>query len=188
MYRRFTMRKVKLAMYVSLDGVVENPAWTGPFWNDELAKLQQDYLFSSDALLLGRVTYEGFAAAWPKMTGTGEFGERMNSLPKHVASRTLQSGEWNATIITGDVKLEVARLKEQAGGDLLIYGSGGLVNSLTRAGLIDEYRLMVNPVIVGSGKRIFQGLASDFATTNLRLASATTTSAGVAVLTYAATS
>src|SRR5689334_16837865 len=118
------MRKIKLAMYVSLDGVVENPAWTGPFWNDELAKLQYDYLFSSEALLLGRVTYEGFAAAWPKMTDTGEFGVRMNTMPKFVASRTLAEAEWNATILNGDVPAAVARLKEQPGQDLLIYGSG----------------------------------------------------------------
>jgi dihydrofolate reductase len=178
------MRRIKLAMYVSLDGVVENPAWTGPFWSDDLAKLQYDYLFSSDALLLGRVTYEGFAAAWPNMSGTGDFGERMNTMPKHVASRTLQTGEWNATIIKGDLAADVAQLKAAAGQDLLIYGSGELVDSLTRAGLIDEFRLMVYPVIVGAGKRLFQGLASGFPTTNLRLETSTTTSKGVAVLTY----
>ena len=77
-------------------------AWTGPFWSDQLSKLQADYLFASDALLLGRVTYEGFAAAWPTMEGTGAFGERMNAMPKFVASRSLDEGEWNATIIKGD--------------------------------------------------------------------------------------
>src|SRR5207247_3336948 len=102
------MRKIKLAMYVTLDGVVEGPSWTGPFWNDELSKLQADYLFASDALLLGRVTYEGFAAAWPSMEeSTGEFGKKMNSMPKFVASRTLDKGEWNATIIKGDLATEV---------------------------------------------------------------------------------
>ena len=174
------MRKVKLAMYVSLDGVVENPAWTGPFWNDELARLQHDYLFASDALLLGRVTYQGFAAAWPTMTDTGDFGVRMNTMPKFVASRTLDKAEWNATIIRGDVAAEVARLKEQPGGDLLIYGSGDLVDELTRHRLIDEYRLMLHPVIVGAGKRLFNG---GIPTTTLRLRDTTTTSPGVAVLT-----
>ncbi len=169
------MRKVKLAMYVALDGVVEGPGWTGPFWNDELAKLQSDYLFSSDALLLGRVTYEGFAAAWPKMTDTGDFGVKMNTMPKFVASRTLKKAEWNATIIEGDVAAAVARLKEQPGQDLLIYGSGDLV---------DEYRLMVHPVIVGAGKRLFSGLANGFTTTNLRLETTTTTGTGVVVATY----
>src|ERR1700747_3844925 len=112
-------------MYVSLDGVVENPAWTGPFWNDELSDLQGEYLFSSDALLLGRVTYEGFAAAWPGMEeATGDFGRKMNSMPKFVASRTLTEAEWNASIIEGDVGAAVTRLKGQDGGDLLIYRRG----------------------------------------------------------------
>ena len=175
------MRKIKLAMYVSLDGVVENPAWTGPFWNDELAKLQYDYLFASDALLLGRVTYEGFAAAWPTMTGTGDFGVKMNTMPKFVASRTLETGEWNATILKGDVPGEVARLKQQPGQDLLIYGSGSLVDELTRHRLIDEYRLMVHPVLVGSGRKLFETIAEPV---QLRLEDVTTTDTGVAVLTY----
>ena len=175
------MRKVKLAMYVSLDGVVENPAWTGRFWNEQLSKLQADYLFSSDALLLGRITYEGFAAAWPTMEeSTGEFGKRMNTMPKFVASRTLAEGGWNATIIKGELSGEVAKLKEQPGGDLLIYNSGDLVDELTQHGLIDEYRLMVHPVIVGSGKRLFNGGT----TTNLRLVETTSTDTGVVVLTY----
>jgi dihydrofolate reductase len=174
------MRKVKLATYVSVDGVVENPAWTSPFWSDDLAKLQSDYLFASDALLLGRVTYEGFAAAWPTMEGTGEFGEKMNSMPKFVASTTLEKGEWNATIITGDLAAKVGELKEEPGKDLLIYGSGDLVDELTRHGLIDEYRLMVHPVIVGTGKRLFNGDT----TTALRLVDTTVTAAGVVVATY----
>jgi dihydrofolate reductase len=166
--------------------VVEGPGWTGPFWNDELAKLQSDYLFSSDALLLGRVTYEGFAAAWPTMTDTGEFGVKMNTMPKFVASRTLKKAEWNATILQGDVAAAVRQLKDQPGKDLLIYGSGELVDELTRHRLIDEYRLMVHPVIVGNGKRLFQGLAKGFTKTNLRLADTTTTATGVVVLTYTA--
>jgi dihydrofolate reductase len=178
-----TVRKLKLAMYVSLDGVVEGPAWTGPFWNEQLSKLQADYLFASDALLLGRVTYEGFAAAWPTMEeGTGEFGKKMNSMPKFVASTTLDRGEWNATIIEGELAGEVAKLKDRPGGDLLIYGSGDLVDELTQHHLIDEYRLMIHPVIVGSGKRLFNGLT----TTTLRLTDTATTDTGVVVLTYAA--
>jgi dihydrofolate reductase len=175
------MRKLKLAMYVSLDGVVEDPAWTGPFWDDQLAAMQKDYLFDSDALVLGRVTYEGFAAAWPTMEGTGEFGERMNSMPKFVASRTLDQAEWNAEIMHGDVAGEVAKLKAEPGGDLLIYGSGDLVDGLTGHGLIDEYRLMVHPVIVGAGKRIFNGGAG----ATLSLTDTATTGTGVVVATYA---
>ncbi len=175
------MRKIKLAMYVSIDGVVESPAWTGPFWSEDLAKLQMDYLFASDALLLGRVTYEGFAAAWPKMTETGDFGVKMNTMPKFVASRTLDQGEWNAMILKGDLATEVATLRDQPGADLLIYGSGDLVDELTRLGLIDEYRLMVHPVIVGSGKRF---LDQQQPTTKLLLVDSIITSTGVAVLTY----
>ena len=175
------MRTLKLAMYVSLDGVVEEPGWTAQFWNDELSDLQADYLYSSDALVLGRVTYEGFAASWPSMEeSTGDFGRKMNSMPKFVASRTLTDAEWNASIIEGDVAAEVARLKEQDGGDLLIYGSGRLVDELTRLGLIDEYRLIVYPVLVGSGKKLFETVPE----TTLRLVESTVTEPGVAVLTY----
>jgi len=175
------MRKLKLAMYVALDGVVEGPDWTTPFWNDELSDLQAEYLYASDALVLGRVTYEGFAASWPGMEeATGEFGKKMNSMPKFVASRTLEKTEWNASLLEGDLAGAVSTLKEQPGDDLLIYGSGEVVDELTSAGLIDEYRLMVYPVVVGAGKRLFE--RSERAT--LRLVDSTATKAGVVVLTY----
>jgi dihydrofolate reductase len=175
------MRKLKLAMYVSLDGVVEEPGWTGPFWNDELSDMQAEYLYSSDALVLGRVTYEGFAASWPSMEEqTGDFGRKMNSMPKYVASRTLGEAEWNATIIEGDLAAAIERLKGEEGGDLLIYGSGDLVDELTTLGLIDEYRLMIHPVVVGAGKRLFDHTAGR----TLKLDEAITTATGVAVLTY----
>jgi len=177
------MRKVKLAMYVSLDGVIEDPAWTAPFWNDELSDLQAEYLYASNALLLGRVTYEGFAASWPAMEkSTGEFGKKMNSMPKFVASTTLDQAEWNASIIKGDLGAEVTKLKEQSGQDLLIYGSGALVDELTRLGLIDEYRFIVYPVLVGRGKRIFDASIEK----TLQLTDTTTTTTGVVVLTYSA--
>ena len=177
------MRKLKLAMYVSLDGVVEGPAWTGPFWNDELSDLQADYLYASDALLLGRVTYQGFAASWPQLEdSTGEFGKnkKMNTMPKFVASTTLREATWNASIIQGDLAEAVTTLKQPPGGDLLIYGSGALVDALTRLGLIDEYRLIVYPVLVGAGKRLFTHSTQ----TTLRLTDTTTTSTGVVVVTY----
>ncbi|MDX6548924.1 MAG: hypothetical protein QOG33_2474 [Gaiellales bacterium] len=176
------MRKVKLAMYVSLDGVVEEPAWTMPFWDDQLSSLQNDYLLSSDALLLGRVTYQGFAASWPTMEDTGDFGEKMNTMPKFVASRTLKDAEWNATIMQGEVSAAVAALKDQPGQDLLIYGSGQLVDELTHHNLIDEYRLMVHPVVVGSGQRLF----TEAAPITLQLADTVTTETGVVVATYTA--
>lgn len=173
--------KLIAAEYVSVDGVMENPAWTQPFWTDELAKAQYDLLFASDALLLGRVTYQGFAAAWPTMQGTGDFGERMNTMPKHVATRTLTEMEWNASRIEGDVPQAVARLKEQPGQGLLVYGSAELVNTLARHNLIDEYRLMIHPVIVGTGKRLFN---DGLDLTSLRLTDSQTTSSGVLILTY----
>jgi dihydrofolate reductase len=131
--------------------------------------------------VLGRVTYEGFAAAWPGMEeSTGDFGKKMNSMPKFVASRTLQHAEWNARIIEGDAGDAVARLKDEPGGDLLVYGSGTLVDELTARGLIDEYRLMVHPVLVGAGKRLF----TQSTPTTLRLVDSVVTATGVAVLTY----
>jgi len=179
------MKTLKLAMYVALDDVVEEPMWTGPFWNQELSDLQAEYLYSSDALVLGRVTYEGFAAAWPSMEEqTGDFGRKMNSMPKHVASRTLRSFEWNASPIEGDLGAAVRALKEGEGGDLLIYGSGTLVDELTRLRLIDEYRLMIHPVVVGRGKRLFATAPE----TTLRLEDSRTTETGVVVATYRATS
>lgn len=110
------MRKIIASVYVTLDGVMEEPSWTMPFWNDELAKYAHAQLFASDALLLGRVTYQGFAAAWPSVTDDEGFADRMNSLPKFVASTTLQKVDWNnSTLIGGNVADEIARLKRQPG-------------------------------------------------------------------------
>ena len=186
------MRKVVAAEYVSVDGVIQDPGgvgeieqggWTNPYFNDELAKYQSDQLFASDALLLGRVTYQGFAAAWPSMEETeGEFAVRMNRLPKYVASTTLTEPlEWNATLLKGDVPEKVQKLKQQPGQDILIYGSGELVSTLTRHNLIDEYRLMIFPVLPGGGKVLFRAAHNP---TALRLADTRTTSTGVALLTY----
>lgn len=176
------MRKVVVSEYVTLDGVMEEPGtWSFPFWNDEAATYKYDELFASDALLLGRVTYQGFAAAWPTMTGTGDFGERMNSLPKFVASTTLKEATWNATVIAGDVAAAVAKLKQQPGQDILVAGSGVLVHTLMQHDLIDEYRLMVHPLVLGSGKRFFR---EGNETKALQLVGTKTFSSGVVVLTY----
>jgi dihydrofolate reductase len=186
------MRKIVAAEYVTVDGVMTDPGgvgeieqggWSNAYFNDELARYQSDQLFASDALLLGRVTYEGFAAAWPvQEEEEGEFGVRMNALPKFVASTTLDEPlEWNATLLEGDVAEAVRQLKQQPGQDILIYGSGELVNALMPHDLIDEYRLMVHPVILGSGKRLFRGANE---TVTLRLAAAETTGMGVVMLTY----
>lgn len=176
------MRRVVVAEFVSLDGVMEAPdEWQGPFWSEEAGKFKHDELFASDALLLGRVTYQGFAAAWPSITDEEGFADRMNSLPKFVASTTLEEAEWNATFIKGDIAEEVSKLKQQPGQDILIYGSADLVHTLMQHDLIDEYRIMVHPVVVGSGKHLFRD-ESD--TTVLRLVETKTFSSGIVVLTY----
>jgi dihydrofolate reductase len=186
------MRKVVAAEYVTLDGVMTDPGgvgeieeggWSNPYFDDRLADYQSQQLFASDALLLGRVTFEGFAAAWPSMGETeGEFAVRMNTLPKFVASRSLKEPlPWNGTLLKGDVAKQVAKLKEVPGEDLLIYGSGELVNALHARGLIDEYRLMVFPVTLGVGKRLFR---DGYGKHDLKLSDVQTTEAGVAILTY----
>ncbi len=177
------MRKVIVSEYVTLDGVMEEPGtWSFQFWNDEAAKFKFDELFASDALLLGRVTYQGFAKAWPSMTDEQGFADRMNSLPKFVVSTTLKEVEWNnARLMKGNIAEEVSKLKQQPGQDILVSGSGELVHTLMQHDLIDEYRLMVHPVVLGSGKRLFRD-GSD--TTVLRLVDTKTFSSGVVVLTY----
>ena len=184
------MRKVIVSEYVTLDGVIEDPGgaegfkhggWSFGFGGAEQQQYKFEELFASDALLLGRRTYEGFAAAWPNMPGAGEYGERMNSLPKYVVSTTLQEVTWNASLIKGHIAEEVSKLKQQPGQDVLIFGSGELVHQLTQQDLIDEYRLMVFPVVLGSGKRLFpEGSGQKV----LRLVETRAFSSGVVVLTY----
>src|SRR5689334_4248162 len=137
------MRRVIVSMFVSLDGVMEDPAWTMPYWNKEIAKFKFDELFASDALLLGRVTYQGFTAAWPSMTDEEGYADRMNSLPKFVVSTTLEEVEWNARLIKDNIAEEVSKLKQQHGQDILIFGSGELIYTLMQHDLVDEYRLLV---------------------------------------------
>lgn len=175
------MRKVIVSEFVSLDGVMENPAWTFQFGSEEQERFKFDELFACDALLLGRVTYQGFAAAWPNMQGTGSYGERMNSMPKYVASRTLNQMEWNASLIKGDLAEEISRLKQQPGQDILVFGSAELVYALTDLGLVDEYRLMVFPIILGGGKRIFREAGQQKI---LKLIGTKTFASGVTVLSY----
>jgi dihydrofolate reductase len=185
------VRKLVVSEFVSLDGVMEDPGGAEGFdrggWalqfdrGDEGDKFKFDELAASDALLLGRVTYEGFAA-WPQMAEqTGEYGARMNGNPKYVVSTTLENAEWNnSTIIKGNVVEEVSGLKRQPGKDILVFGSGDLVTALMEHDLIDEYRLMVFPVVLGSGQRLF-GDGSDKKV--LRLVETKTFGPGV-VLTY----
>jgi dihydrofolate reductase len=159
------LRNVIVTEFVTLDGVMEDPGGSEHFdrggWafqfdrGAEGDKFKLDEALAADALLLGRVTYEGFAAAWPSRTG--EFADKFNSMPKYVVSSTLHSAEWNnSRLIKGDVAKEVSALKQQPGGDIYVHGSGKLVDTLMQNDLVDEYRLMVFPVILGSGKRLFR--------------------------------
>ena len=161
------MGKVVVTEFITLDGVIEDPGgsektelggWAFQFERgDEGERFKLDELTASDAQLLGRVTYDGFAAAWPAMEeATGDFGKKMNAMPKYVVSKTLQSAEWNnTTVLRGDLADEVAPLKEQYAGDILVAGSAQLVQSLLAADLVDELHLMVFPVFLGRGKRLF---------------------------------
>ena len=160
------MGSIVLSEFITVDGVIEDPGgaegsphggWSRKFSSGpEGGKFKFDELTAAGALLLGRATYEGFAAAWPTMEGTGEFGERMNAIPKYVLSSTLERAEWqNSTILRGDLAEEARRVKEQVDGDLVVFGSARLAQGLIAHDLIDEYRLMVYPVLLGAGKRLF---------------------------------
>ena len=176
------MRKVIVSEYVTLDGIMDEPGnWSFPFWNEEASTFKFDELRASDGLLLGRVTYQGFAKAWPTMKDTGEYGERMNSLPKYVVSTTLSEVTWNASLIKDHIAEAVSRLKQENGQDLLVFGSGQLVHTLMQHDLIDEYRLMVHPVLLGSGKRLFSDGSEKKV---LRLVDTRTFSSGIIVLSY----
>lgn len=184
------MRKIIVSEYVTLDGVMEDPGgaegtkyggWTFQFGSPEQEQYKFEELFQSDALLLGRRTYQGFAAAWPTMPGTGVFGERMNGLPKYVVSTTLTDMTWNARLLQGDLTEALSRLKQEVGQDILVFGSGQLVHTLHARSLIDEYRLMVFPVVLGSGKRL---LPEGGEKKTLKLVESKPFASGVVVLTY----
>jgi dihydrofolate reductase len=185
------MRKLIVTEFISLDGVIEDPGgaegfvhggWTIPYWDDAIGKFKSDELFAADALLLGRVTYEGFAAAWPEREGTDVFAERMNGIAKYVVSATLDNAAWkNSTVINGNVAEAVANLKQQPGQDILVAGSATLIDTLRQHGLVDEYRLVVYPVVLGTGKRLFRGGGD---TTALELVKSATTGTGAMLLTY----
>ena len=160
------MGKLVVTEFISLDGIIEDPGgaegtehggWSFRHPTPDGEQFKSDELGASDVQLLGRVTYEGFAAAWPAMEeATGEFGKKMNAMPKVVVSTTLTEAAWNnTTIISGDLAAEVNRLKQRYQGDILVAGSATLVHALTKLGLVDEYRLMVHPVVLGKGKRLF---------------------------------
>jgi dihydrofolate reductase len=179
------MTRIVLTEFISLDGVIEEPRWTFQFERGpDGGKFKFDELFDSEALLLGRVTYQGFAAAWPSM-GTDDFGKRMNNIPKYVVSSTLTDAEatWGpTTVIRDDVVAEITRLKAEPHGDLLVEGSSQLAQTLIRHGLVDEYRLMLFPIVLGAGKRLFPPEVNEAAT--LALTEAKPDRDGVMLLTY----
>jgi dihydrofolate reductase len=184
------MAKIAITEFMSVDGVVEDPGgaedynhggWSFEFSRgDEGDKFKVDETMASDALLLGRKTYEGFAAAWPDRDG--EFADKFNTMPKYVVSTTLKDPEWtNTTVLEGDLSEHVARLKEAHEGDIVVHGSASLTQALVENDLFDTMHLMVFPVVLGDGKRLF-GPTSD--KKRLRLADSKTVGDGVLILTY----
>ena len=187
-----SMRKIVVSEFVSLDGVVEDPGgaekfkhggWSFKFRDDQVPKYKLDELEASDALLLGRVTYEGFAKAWPSVKDDVGFADKMNNMSKYVVSTTLKKLDWNnSRLIKSNVAEEVKKLKQQPGKDILVYGSGKLVNTLLKHDLVDELRLMVHPVVLGSGRRLFDDSAETMKI--LKLEDSKTFPSGVVLLSY----
>ena len=184
------MARIVVTEFVSLDGVMEDPGGAEGFvyggWSFEYNRGEEGDRFkleetmASDALLLGRVTYQGFADSWPSRTG--EFADKFNTMPKYVVSSTLDKAEWgNSTVLKGDVVEAVSTLREDPGGDIVVHGSARLVQTLLDNDLVDELRLMVFPVVLGSGKRLF-GATSD--KKPLRLVDSRTVGDGVTILVY----
>jgi dihydrofolate reductase len=191
--RRSTVGRIVVTEFVSIDGVMEDPGGAENFkhsgWSfefdrgDEGNQFKLDETMSSDALLLGRVTYEGFAAAWPSRSDDAGFADKFNSMPKYVVSTTLEEPlEWNnSTLLKGDVADAVSKLRDELDGEVVVHGSAQLVQTLLEKDLVDELRLMVFPVVLGSGKRVF-GETSD--KKPFRLKDSKAVGDGVAILTY----
>jgi len=190
------MRTITVSEMVTLDGVMQAPGdpdedrdggfeqggWVWPYSDEVSADAVEDGLSSSDALLLGRKTYDIFAAYWPTATDDVELADLMNSIDKYVASRTLDEVEWqNSTLLEGAVETAAAELKEEPGEDIRVIGSGELVQTLMQHDLVDEYQLMVHPLVLGSGKRLF---GDESIQTDLQLVDTQTTGTGVVILTY----
>jgi dihydrofolate reductase len=186
------MGRIIVTEFISVDGVVEDPGGSENFkyggWSFEFSRGEEgdqfklDETLEAEAQLLGRVTYEGFAEAWPPRDG--EFADKFNNMPKYVVSSTLKNPEWtNSTVLDGDMAESVAKLKDEVDGDIVVHGSVQLVQGLIEHGLVDELRLMVFPVVLGGGKRLF-GETSD--KRRLRLSDSKTVGDGVQILTYEA--
>lgn len=176
------MRKVVITEFMTLDGVIESPnLWSFPYWNDEIAKFKDEEIKAADALLLGRVTYDGFAKAWPDKKDEEGFADRMNNYPKYVVSKSLEKLAWNNTHVLNDnFAQEIAKLKEEEGKDILVYGSGQLVTALLELGLVDQLQLLVYPIVLGKGKKLFH----EDHETKLELKESKTFETGVVLLVY----
>jgi dihydrofolate reductase len=173
------MRKLVESTFMTLDGVISRPQdWSPPYWDDEHTGYAEKLLAPADAMLLGRDTYEAFAASWPGRPG--EYAEKINTMPKHVASRTLSETTWNASLIEGDTAAGIAALKEQEGGDILKFGTGELDKTLIEHKLVDEFHFWVFPVVAGKGDRLLDGLDL----TTLKLGDTSRFQSGIVVLVY----
>lgn len=177
------MRKISASFFISLDGVVESPdQWHFPYFNDEMGAAIAAAMAESDALMLGRVNYQEWAAYWPSQPGDDPIAGFMNNTTKYVVSTTLTNAEWsNSTVISGDIVAEITKLKQQPGKNISISGSGTLVRSLLRHNLLDELQLMIHPIVVGKGKRLFP---DGYDQTPLKLIDSQIFSTGVAYLKY----
>ena len=174
------MRKLIESTFVTLDGVIENPqVWGPPYWDDDHSEYATKLLDRSDALLLGRVTYEGFVQAWPGRDG--DYADRINPMPKHVASRTLEETTWNASLLEGDVAEAVSVLKRDEGDDILKFGTGELDRTLIPEKLVDELHLWIFPVLAGGGQRLLDGIGLQ----HLDLVETARFASGIVVNTYA---
>lgn len=183
------MRKLIVTEFISLDGIIESPEkWSLPYWNDEISRFKLDELFASDALLLGRisyqgfvVTFQGFASAWPSENDRQIFVNRMNDLPKFVVSTTLEKLEWNNSYLIGkNVVDEISKLKQQTGQSILVAGSGALLQTLMQNDLVDEYHLIVCPLVLGGWKHLFK----DGSHATLKLSDTTKFNSGAILLVY----
>jgi dihydrofolate reductase len=172
------MRKLVESTFVSLDGSIENPQnWSPPYWDDEHSDYARKLLWDADALLLGRKTYEAFAQAWPSRAGADEYTDRINELPKYVASKTLTDTTWNASVLEGDTVEAIRKLKDEDGGSLLKFGTGELDRTLLANDLVDEFHFWYFPVIAGGGQRLIDGIE----TTHLELLDTARFKSGIVV-------
>ena len=187
------MRKIVLTEWVSLDGYTSGPnndmSFVGESFNDEMGKYEDDIVSTGDTLILGRVTYESFAGSWPyvpdapdRSEGEKAYARKLNAMKKIVFSKTLNSADWSGSTLLRDINAdEVAKWKSEPGKDMLIYGSASVVQQLTNLGLIDEYQILVHPVVLGGGKALFKDIQQK---QPLKLVSSTPFSSGVVLLTY----